>query len=412
MPKAPITLNPDRPGAPALVSRSWHGLRVMDVTKFYAPGGGGVRTYLDAKIRDFHTRPVTHTLVIPGPEHRRELRGSTTVYQLPGVSIPGTPGYRLLLRARTLRSIIETEKPDVIEVGSPFLVPLLTRWAAQGRRVSLVGFYHADLVRTYVDPYVERFGPGLQEWIQVRARRYVRRVYSGFDATVAASLSVARELQGLGVPNVRRISLGVDLDLFRPERRTGDLRARLGIGPEVPIALFAGRLCPEKGLGVVEEAHGRMKAGSRPHLLFVGEGPSAPTFQNLAREREDFTVLPFVANREELARIYASADLYLATGPGETFGLSVAEAMASGLPVVAVDSGAAPDRVQGSGAGELYVRGDAESARMALERMVRRLNPELGRRARDHAALEYGWRKNFDALLELYMALVRKKMAA
>lgn len=384
----------------------------MDVTKFYAPGGGGVRTYLDAKIRDFTTRPVDHTLVIPGAEHRREIRGRTTVYRIPGISIPGTPGYRLLLRARTLRTIIELEKPDVIEVGSPFLVPHITRWAAQGRRVPLVGFYHADLVRTYVDPYVEGLRPGLREWIQARARDYTRKVYSRFDATVAASLSVTRELQALGVPNVRRISLGVELDLFRPNRRTGELRARLGIADGVPIALFAGRLCPEKGLGVVAEAHGRMDPRARPHLLFVGEGPSAAAFEAISRDRKDFTVLPFVADREDLARIYASADLYLAAGPGETFGLSVAEALASGLPVVAVDSGAVPDRIRGCGAGELYARGDAESARAALERMIRRLAPDLRRQARDHALREYGWRKNFDTLLEVYATLVRARLAA
>lgn len=387
-------------------------LRVMDVTKFYAPGGGGVRTYVDAKIRDFRTRPVDHALVIPGPEQSREIRERTVVYRVPGVSIPGTPGYRLLLRAQTLRDIIEREKPDVIEVGSPFLVPLLTRWAAQGRRISLVGFYHADLVRTYVDPYVERFGPGIRGWIQERARSYVRKVYSGFDATVAASPSVVRELQALGVPNVRRISLGVDLDLFRPQRRTRELRDRLGLEPQVPLALFAGRLCPEKGLDVVVEAHGRMDPETRPHLLFVGEGPSAPAFQALARERKDFTVLPFVMDREKLARVYASADLYLAAGPGETFGLSVAEAMASGLPVVAVDSGAVPDRIQGSGAGELYTRGDPGSARRALERMVGRLGTGLRSRAREHALREYGWGKSFDALLDLYQALVQARMAA
>lgn len=119
-----------------------------------------------------------------------------------------------------------------------------------------------------------------------------------------------------------------------------------------------------------------------------------------------------MADRKDLARIYASADLYLAAGPGETFGLSVAEALASGLPVVGVNSGAVPDRIQGSGAGELFARGDAESAQAALERMIRRLGTGLRSRARDHALREYGWRKSFDALLDLYQALVQARMAA
>jgi alpha-1,6-mannosyltransferase len=155
-----------------------------------------------------------------------------------------------------------------------------------------------------------------------------------------------------------------------------------------------------------------MAPETRPHLLFVGEGPSAPAFQALARDRHDFSVLPFVSDREELARIYASADLYLASGPGETFGLSVAEALASGLPVVAVDSGAVPDRIRGSGAGELYSRGEAESARRALERMLERLGPALRDRARAHAVVEYGWERSFDALLGLYASLAEARKAA
>ncbi len=396
------TLSPFKAQPPA--SRS--ALRVLDVTKFYARGGGGVKTYLDAKIQDFSSRDLNHTLVIPGPEPSREVRGNTVVYQIPGVTIPYTPGYRLLLRAQTLREILERERPHVIEVGSPFLVPYVTRWAIRGRRVPTVGFYHADLVRTYVDPYVGRWRPALQDWIRTKAARFIRRVYSQFDVTVVASRSVAADLQELGVPNVTRISLGVDLDLFRPERRTPEFRQALGVAEGRPIALFAGRLCPEKGLNVVVEAHERMDPATRPHLLLVGEGPSAPRFQELAHERPDFSVHPFVSDKMELARIYASSDFYLAAGPGETFGLSVAEAMASGLPVVAVNSGAVPDRVDGSGAGELYERDEPESARWALRRMQSRLSPELRGLARGHAVLEYGWRRNFDSLLELYQDMV------
>jgi len=381
-------------------------LRVLDITKFYAPGGGGVRTYLDAKIADFRTRDVRHTLVIPGPARRRTQRGNTTVYRIPGQSIPFTPGYRLLLSARSLREIIKRERPHVIEVGSPFFVPLVTRWASQGMGIPIVGFYHADLVRTYVDPYTRRLPPRFRDGLRRVTRAYVRRVFSRFDRTIAAPPAVGRELSGFGVPNVRVIPLGVDLDLFHPAHRSEALRTRLRVPPEIPIALFAGRLCPEKGLEVLLAAQARMPAGGRPHLLLVGEGPSASRLQEEARQRPDLTVLPFVSNKRELAAIYASVDLYLAPGPGETFGLAVAEAMASGNPVVGVDSGAVPDRVAGSGVGELYLPDDPESLAVALLRMMPRLGPEMRAAARDHATREFRWRRTFDALVDLYSGLV------
>jgi alpha-1,6-mannosyltransferase len=382
-------------------------LRVLDVTKFYAPKGGGVRTYLDAKIADFRERPIHHVLVIPGPRRHLGRRGNTRVYRVPGITIPFTPGYRFLLGVQTLREIIERERPQVVEVGSPFFVPLVTRWATQGWRLSTVGFYHADLVRTYVDPYVRRFPAILQDRIRAGTSAYVRRVYSAFDVTVAPSESVAKELKSVGIDDVETIPLGVDLELFRPDNRSPHLRRRLRVPEAKPIALFAGRLCPEKALDVVVDAQGLMDPATRPHLLFVGEGPSLPSLREAARQRSDLTVLQYVSDRRDLARIYASADIYLAAGPGETFGLAVAEAMASGLPVVGVDSGAVPDRLAGSGAGELYARGDPGSAVRAMGRITRRLGPEIRGAARDHAVREFGWKRTFDALTELYLNLAQ-----
>ena len=371
-----------------------------------------MKTYLDAKIRDFSERDVAHTLVIPGPEFCREDRGNSVIYRIPGVAIPNTPGYRLLLRSHFLREVIRQERPQVIEVGSPFLVPHLTRRATHGRAVPMLGFYHADLVRTYVDPYVGRWSPGLQEWIRGRAARFVRNVYAQFDLTLVASHSVARELEGLGIKNVVRVSLGVDLACFHPRRATPGLKEALGVPAGKLLAVFAGRLCPEKGLDVVVEAHARMDPATRPHLLLVGEGPSQPGFQAIADSRPDLTVQPFESDKLKLARIFASSDIYLGAGPGETFGLSVAEAMATGTPMVGVDSGAVPDRIRGSDSGELYQRGDPESVRSAILRLTRRVGPELRQRTRALALREYGWKRTFDALFRIYRALLSGEMAA
>lgn len=385
-------------------------LRVLDVTIFYAPVSGGVRTYLDMKADDFRTRGVAHAMAVPGPERGRRRMGATTVHLLRGLPVPFTPGYRLMYSAAELERVIREERPDVIEVGSPFLVPLLLEkamGALGGTRIPTVGFYHADLVRTYVEPYVRHFPARAREALRARARRFVRRVYSRFDVTVAASASVARELRLLGLDRVEHISLGVDLETFRPTRRSDALRRRLGVPDHVPIALFAGRLCPEKGLGVVVKAHGEMPPGARPHLLFVGEGPSTGRLERLARSRPDLTLLPVISERDELARIYASSDFYLAAGPGETFGLAVVEALASGLPLLGVDSGAVKDRVRASKAGELYGPGDPKSCAEAMSRLSRGPLDKLARRARSYAEEELGWDTTFRRLSSLYRRLAR-----
>lgn len=175
--------------APLPASAGAAVVRVLDITKFYAAASGGVRTYLDAKMRFLEGLPVQHALVVPGGERRVQRVYDSTVYQLPGPAIPFSPGYRLLTSVPAVREILDQERPDVVEVGSPFLVPVVVRRAVRAdRRPALVGFYHSDLLRAYVEPYV----PGIaQRGAGALMRAHVRRVYNAFDVTVAGSSSVA-----------------------------------------------------------------------------------------------------------------------------------------------------------------------------------------------------------------------------
>jgi alpha-1,6-mannosyltransferase len=255
-----------------------------------------------------------------------------------------------------------------------------------------------------------RFAAPLRVMARMAARRLVRRVYNGFDVTVAASESVAADLRAMGVPNVRVVGLGVDLDAFHPSA-AGHRPDVWGYEPGVPVALYVGRFCAEKRLEVVLEGHERIPIERRPHLVLVGGGPHAERLRALARLRPRLSVVPYVADRAALARLYASADFYLAPGPGETFCLAIAEAMACGLPVVAVDRGAARDRLEGSGAGELYRHGDPDSAALAMERMVARISPDLRVRARSQAERHFSWGGTFSSLLALYQELAAARRA-
>lgn len=404
---------------PELMQRDAPGsesrLRVLDVTKFYAAVSGGVRTYLHEKMRDFASRDITHSLVIPGEQDSESVVGRTRVHRLRGPVVPFSPHYRFLVSGASLRRVIERERPNVIEVGSPFLVPHLVRRAVRGRSIATIGFYHSDLVRAYAEPYVElHIASPLRVLARNAARAFIRSVYTKFDVTVAASASVAAELRRLGVRDVRCVPLGVDLDVFTP---AGDgarsLREQLAVADAVPIALYVGRFCSEKRLDVVLDAQRRLPTDRKPHLVLVGDGGHREALQQEAAHNTHLSVLPYVQDREELARLYRGADCYIAPGPGETFGLAIAEAMACGLPVVAVDQGAAPDRLVGSGAGVLYRHGDAASCADAMLSLLARLSPELRAQARHHAETAFSWKRTFDKLDALYRELaVRTRMSA
>lgn len=382
-------------------------MRILDITNFYAPRSGGIRTYLEAKIDYCAARDVRHVLVVPGPVDRAEERGHSRILQVKGPEIPFARPYRLLTSTPAIRRIIATEQPDLIEVGSPFLVPHLTRIALDGRPVPTVGFYHSDLLRTYAEPYVtSRAAAPLRVLTRMASRRLVRSVYSRFELTVAASPSVARELRAWGVDRVACVPLGVDLDRFRPRPEApAVLRRRLGIAPGKAIGIFAGRFVAEKRLDVVMDAHRMLPESERPHLLLVGDGAWRDRLRSDAVGRPDVSVLPYLTDREELARLYAGSDIYLAAGPGETFGLAIAEGIAAGLAVLCVDKGGGPDRVRGSGVEELYVHGNARSCARAMARLVARLGRATRARARAHAERTLSWERTFDELFQLYAAL-------
>lgn len=382
--------------------------RILDITDFYSDTtSGGVKTYLHAKAEALASMGVRHAIVVPGERTGIESLGATRLYRVRGPTLAMSRAYRVMHSSGALREVLRVERPDVIEVGSPFIVPHLVRRVSSGRHVT-IGFYHADLVRTFAEPYVpNRLAAPLRVAARTAARRLIRRVYGGFDVTIAASESVADELRGLGVPNVRVIGLGVDLRTFRPiptEERLDP--ASLGADEGVPVGIYVGRFCAEKRLDVLLEGHVRIPLPARPHLVLVGGGPLAERLQAYARARPRLSVLPYVRDRNELARIYGSADFYVAAGPGETFGLAIAEAMACGLPVVAVRRGAAPDRIAGAGAGELYEHGDPHSAALALEAICARLSAEMRRRARAHAEKTFDWAGTFSSLVSLYRELV------
>jgi len=199
----------------------------------------------------------------------------------------------------------------------------------------------------------------------------LRRLSARFDVTVAASPWLARRLAGFGVHRPVAVPFGIEPDRFSPALFDQDLRRRLlevcSASADGALILAVGRLHPEKRPGTLIEGFARARARSpRPlALAIVGDGPLRGQVQRLARQRPGVHLTGAVADRDVLARLYASADVLIHGSAAETFGLVVAEAMASGLPVVAPDAGGAADLAR-LGCSQLYPAGDADALAAAL----------------------------------------------
>lgn len=380
-------------------------LTVLDITKFFGDATGGIRTYLLAKAAYVQSRAdLRQILVVPGAQDGLAEEGGVRCYRLRGPRIPFDSSYRFLLATRTTRRIMEHERPDLIEVGSPWLVPWVTRRANRGLKAPLVWFYHTHFP-AIIDPGFGERGAfrraaGRAAWSYVRL---LSRLYEGI---LVASESVARQLEAAGVERVHRVALGVDLERFHPLRRSrrAETRARFGL-PDAPLAIFVGRFAGEKQIETVLDAWPEVTRRTGARLVLVGAGPREARLRAHAAAGAVHWV-PYVRDRDLLADLVAASDLYIAPGPAETFGLSALEAMASGLPVLSVASGGVADRVRQSGAGALFAPGDAGACCEAALALLEGDLVALGRTARLFAEQHHSWAAAFDGITAVYRQIL------
>ncbi|MEM1042388.1 MAG: glycosyltransferase [Bacteroidota bacterium] len=387
-------------------------MRVCDLTHAYTDTSGGIRTTIDAKRRYLlrHTDH-EHVLIAPGPKDGVERDGRATTIRVAGPVIPGADPYRFFLRADKVRAALAAVQPDLVELHTFYTSP----WAAFSYRkmhpVAVTAFYHTDLPSAYVRPAAarllgERAGDVAERWTEA----YVRTVFDRCDRGFAVSADLVQRLRRMGVAApLDAVPLGVDLGLFHPAKRDPALREQLGVAGDGLLLVYAGRLDSEKQPAVLADAVELLPAGLRPTLVLAGQGPHRAALEARAATGERLRVLPYVGDKEALARLLASADVYVTAGPHETFGLSVVEAQASGLPVVGVAAGALVDRVPPR-AGRLGPVGDASAfARNIAEVAAER--ERFGAAARAHVEAAFSWDRTFERLLAVYDAVLGRQQA-
>ncbi|MBD3221203.1 glycosyltransferase [bacterium] len=379
-------------------------MKICDIVQSFTARSGGIRTYIHAKqryLRDLGGHE--HVLIMPGAADRTRREHGTTVHEVASPYIPGYRPYRFNVRLDKVARLLAMERPHVIELANPYVMP----WAAFHHRRQhpcvVVGYYHADFPEAYVAaPVASVWGQAAGRAAGWLAERYARKVYTSCEFTVTASPSYRRRLDEIGVDRVHEVPLGVDLELFHPRRRDPSVWSRFfPEAPDGPVLAYIGRLDREKQVEVLVEAQRQIPDGVGARLFMMGEGPLRPALQDRAANDPRLAVQTFEADREVVADLLAAADLYVTAGPYETFGLSVLEAQASGLPVVGVDAGALPDRVP-SGFGALVAAGDAAAMAAAIVEQLACDPRSRGLAARNWVEREFGWDHVFDRLLELY----------
>jgi alpha-1,6-mannosyltransferase len=236
-------------------------------------------------------------------------------------------------------------------------------------------------------------------------------VFDRCDRGFAVSPGLVESLRRMGVTTpLDAVPLGVDLDLFHPSKRDAAIRQRLGVAERGLFLVYAGRLDSEKEVHVLADAVEHLPADLQPTLVLAGEGPHRAALEAQAQTSERLIVHPYIKNKDDLARLLASADIYVTAGPHETFALSVVEAQASGLPVVGVEAGALRDRVPPD-MGRLGPIADADAMATNVQTAFAQRS-EMGAAARLHVEASFSWERTFERLFEAYEEVVVRGHAA
>jgi phosphatidylinositol alpha 1,6-mannosyltransferase len=370
-------------------------MRVAVVTESFLPTLNGVTTSVCRVLDALRARGHEAMVIVPAAGAPSSYAG------FPVVEVPAM-AYRQFpvgLPHLSMQRLLANFAPDVVHAASPFLLGAQAIAASTRLQVPSVAVFQTD-----VAGYARRNRLGAATKL---AWKVIRWIHNDADLTLVPSSASMTDLERAGLINLKRWGRGVDLDRYHPRNRsteaTSALRAQLAPQGEVVVG-YVGRFAPEKQL----ERFAALRGMPGISIALVGDGPSTPQVKKALRGMP----VHYLGERRgsDLDAAYASFDLFLHTGSEETFGQTLQEAHASGLPVIAPRSGGPIDLVDSGFDGYLFTPGDDAQMRASVELLAR--DPALRRRmgeAGRRAVLGRDWETVCDDLFDHYRAVIRSR---
>jgi alpha-1,6-mannosyltransferase len=389
-------------------------MMICDLTQSWsATAGGGVSTYLREKQRYFiEHSPAQLLRIVPGETDRIERIGDHIFAEVAAPKVPGSPHYRFIINTKKVHALLQEFRPDIIESHCPWVLP----WVAINHRrkfpeTALAAAYHTDFPNVHVHRVLQPVaGNGISEWARNRAYGHMEKLYREFDWLYVLNKEMQDDFAAHGLKHTNIMAFGVDTAIFSPTKSDAGLRAQLGLKNTGPLLIYAGRIDFEKRADLVVAAFRQLPPELGASLIMVGDGKlRTPLLAELADY--DVAMPGFVRDRSELARLLASSDIYVSGMADETFGISIIEAQASGLPVVGVASGAMPDRIV-PGIGLLGPVGDTDAMAANIVTVWTQGAKKMGQAARAHVDGRFGWDQSIRLLFDqVYPNALRQRDA-
>ncbi|MEG3143289.1 glycosyltransferase [Sphingomonas sp. RT2P30] len=385
-------------------------MRIVDVCAFYTPHGGGVRTYVERKLRA--APALGHEMIILAPGETDSVTEIGRGGRLVTIAAPTFPldrKYRWFDDERRLHAALDALQPDLVEASSPWSsAAMVGRWQGWAPRALVM---HADPLAAYAYRWFGRVASiaTIDRGFD-RFWRHLRSLDQQFDLVVSASGGLSDRLLAGGVSKVITEPMGVEPGIFSPAHRSAELRremlARCGLGEDATLLLGVGRFAAEKRWQMVVRAAAAAGRDRPIGLMLIGNGSdrARARLEKIAAGSGHVAIGGPLSDRGELAAVLASGDALVHGCEAETFCMVASEARASGLPLIVPDRGGAHDQ-RLAGAGLSYASGDERALTNAVRIFADR-GVALQRQRAIAAAGVRTMDQHFAALFARYAALV------
>jgi phosphatidylinositol alpha 1,6-mannosyltransferase len=370
-------------------------LRVVIVTESFLPQINGVTNSVLRVLE--HLKANGHQALVIAPESAGGVSEHLgfRVKRVPSLEMKGLlpVGFPM----RTLEPLIDGFAPDVIHLASPFFLGKYAAKIAEKLGIPTLAIYQTDIAG-----FARHYGLTIAH---DSLKKWVAKIHSQATRTLAPSKWSCEDLQKSGVKNVHLWQRGVDSIKFSPEKRDIDLRCELlGDRPDRKLVGYVGRLANEKRVDDLAALEKRDDI----QLVIVGDGPAR---MRLERELPSAKFVGYQAG-EDLARYYASLDIFVHTGKHETFCQSIQEALASGVPVIAPNSGGPTDLVKHGWTGFLIDTSNSYSLNHSVDQILKLSEPALMADRARNSVIDRTWEVVNNQLLNHYRELKNKQVLA
>lgn len=328
-------------------------VRIAFIAESFLPRVNGVSNSVQKVSTYCNSVGIENLIITPAAPETLTLSPFNEVHNIRRtkfIQLPKVPDFEIALSSvNQIKKLLIEFKPDLVHLASPFVLGWLGLRAANSLNIPSVAVYQTD-----VSGFAKFYGFPIAAKL---AEKWTLNIHQKATLNLVPSTSALKFFDSAGIPNSKIWGRGVDVELFNPNRRSGQLRFRW-IQDEKIIIGFVGRLAPEKQIERLAALN-----SEKYQLVIIGDGPER---ENLSKLLPSATFLGRLTGIE-LASAVSSLDILVAPGEHETFCQVVQEAMASGVPVVAPNVGGPIDLVSPGLTGFLYKPGDTQSMLQAIE---------------------------------------------